>query len=304
MTYTITVVPASTQAGRETIRVLLEDESQPLIRAFYRDLSKAPIDFTNHPNFTGIQGDVSTSPDLDFGGSDAVLYIPPPPYYSGETDTAEFATAAANNVKVALDRAPSVKRLLLFSSIGAEHDHGIGILKINHISDKILQVSAPEVAIVKPGYFQESWTQPLETTKADPPVFHSPLTPIDHKIPMVSLQDISRICARKLLDLSTPLPKRTFVFELFGPRHYSTGDVQAAMEEVMGKKVNTVLFEKDQLAEYWTAYGIPNCYLEEMGEFTSAALPGGVMADKFDGDENTVWGQVELIDVLRKAYAA
>lgn len=119
----ITVVPASTQAGKRTIAALLSSPTKPVIRGIYRDLSKAPAESTAHSNFEATTGDVSAGTGLDFTGSDAVFYVPPPTYDGA--DLAEFATKAANNVKKALQDAATVKKLLLFSSMGAQYDHGI-----------------------------------------------------------------------------------------------------------------------------------------------------------------------------------
>lgn len=117
----ITVLPASTQAGKETIRVLLESETTS-VRGIYRDPSKAPAEFTQHPRFEAAKGDVTTGVGLDFSRSDAVFYVPPPTYDG--TDHGEFATTTANHVADALKTA-GVKRLLLHSAVGAQHDHGI-----------------------------------------------------------------------------------------------------------------------------------------------------------------------------------
>lgn len=119
----ITVVPASTKAGKAAIQSLLSSEDVPLIRGIYRDVAKAPAEFTQRPKFEAKSGDVSTGLGLDFSESEAVFYIPPP-IYDG-TDIEEFATRAANNMKKALQEAPSVQKLLLFSSMGAQYDHGI-----------------------------------------------------------------------------------------------------------------------------------------------------------------------------------
>lgn len=123
MALRITVLPASTQAGRETIRALLTDGKKPFVNAVYRDLSKAPAEFVNNPQFKAVKGDVSEDSNLDFSRSDALFYIPPPTYDG--TDSTEFATRNASNIKAALKRAQSVKRLLVFSAIGAQHDKGI-----------------------------------------------------------------------------------------------------------------------------------------------------------------------------------
>lgn len=124
MTRHVTVVPASTKAGRETIRRLLVDDSKPTVRGIYRDPAKAPIEFTSHPNFEVATGDVGTPGKLDFAGTDAVFYIPPPTYDDG-TPQAVWAERSAGNVKNALQGSPNVKRLLLFSAIGANHDKGV-----------------------------------------------------------------------------------------------------------------------------------------------------------------------------------
>lgn len=123
MPLTISVLPGSSQAGREAIRALLKDEKRPIIRAIYRNPSKAPAEFLEDSHFTAVKADVSAESSLDFGNSDAVFYIPPPTYDG--TDSAEFAAKNANNVKIALKRTPSVKRLLVFSGLGAQYEKGI-----------------------------------------------------------------------------------------------------------------------------------------------------------------------------------
>lgn len=122
MPFRITVIPASTKAGKETIRALLNDVSKPHVHGIYRDTAKAPTEFTYHPNFTASQGDVTSGAGLDFGGSDAVFYVPPPTYDG--TDQTEFAKTTANNVRKALQEG-GVRRLVLHSTMGGQHDHGI-----------------------------------------------------------------------------------------------------------------------------------------------------------------------------------
>jgi uncharacterized protein YbjT (DUF2867 family) len=180
---TITIFPASTQAARYTISSLLSLPSPPEIRAIYRDTSKAPAAFTGNDHLTVIKGDVSTGEGLDFTGSDAVFYIPPPTYDG--TDSAVFAQRAAENVKTAVQKASSVKRLVLLSAMGAQHDSGIGILVVNHVTDEILGDAAEEVVIVRPGFFMESWATALQTAKEDGK-FEWIFTPKEHEIAMVS----------------------------------------------------------------------------------------------------------------------
>ncbi|KAI0600126.1 hypothetical protein F4775DRAFT_92096 [Biscogniauxia sp. FL1348] len=286
----ITVVPASTQAGKETIRSLLESQSKPFIRGIYRDPSKAPVEFTRQLNFEPVQGDVATGAGLDFSTSNALFYVPPPTYDG--TDQGEFATRASLNVQNALQRAPSVKRLVLHSSMGAQYDHSIGMLRLNNIADRILRSAASEVLIVKPGYYYENWFSALKSMKEEPPSFESPISPPNYKIPMVFLFQ----CAEALLDKSERPAFRCV--DIFGPQHYSSLDVKRSIEEVTGKDGTLITIEKDKLAEYF-AHHIPEVYAQEFADMVTAMLPGGIMAGDFEPGENSVRGKLELGDILR-----
>ncbi|KAK3711846.1 hypothetical protein LTR37_009364 [Vermiconidia calcicola] len=301
MPLTITVLPASTQAGKETIRFLLQDESQPKIKAIYRDPAKAPSEFTSNANFTAVQGDVSGAGDseLDFGDLDAVFYIPPPTYDGRDTD--DFARACADRVKAALRKASSsVKRLLVFSASGAQYEKDIGILSLNHIADTILEDSAPEVVIARTGFFMENWASAFETLEGDKPYFESLFTPLDYKIAMISTVDIGKVMARFLLQTGQPLPSSPYIFDLHGPRSYSANDVRGALETATGKKdIEIKAIEPDKLFEYYNSK-VPEKYAKGLEEMTVAMLPGGRVAGDMERPENVVRGEIELVDVLRK----
>lgn len=116
----ITIIPASTQAGKNAIASLLASESGPTIRGIYRDPAKAPASYTQNSRFEAVKGDVTTG-DLDFSGTEAVFYTPPPTF-SGELDNEEHGRKTARNVLEALKKAGSVKRLVLHSALGAHRD--------------------------------------------------------------------------------------------------------------------------------------------------------------------------------------
>ncbi|CAH0045099.1 unnamed protein product [Clonostachys solani] len=298
MSLHITVFPASTQSGKEAIRALLESDSKSTVKAIYRNPAKAPVEFKEHPNFEATQGDVATGEGLDFSSSQAILYIPPVTYDG--TDQGQFATQTAQNVKEAIQRAPSLKKLILHSAMGAQHDHGTGVLRLNHISDRILESVLPEVQIVKPGWFFENWTDALKTMRSDNPSFESTFSPPTHEIPMLSVKDVGDYLAQALLD-TTSRPGISSV-SLFGPRHYSSLDVKEALEQVTGNKGELITIEKDRLATYFAAH-VPPAYAQEFADMVIATLLGGTMAGDFEYGENTVRGKTELVDGLRELYA-
>ncbi|CAG9982002.1 unnamed protein product [Clonostachys byssicola] len=295
----LTVIPASTQAGKAAISALLSDEKTTRVVGIYRDVNKAPSEFKSHPKFIASQGDIASGPSLDFSTSDAVFYIPPP-IYDG-SDVGETARKHAENVKEALANASSVKRLVLFSSMGSQYDRDIGILRVNYISDQILKDSVAEVVIPRPGYFQENWRHAFQTLELDPPVFYSPISPASHKIPMISIEDIGTVCAQKLLEVGQPLPSNPHFFNLYGPRHYSSLDVKSALEEITGKVVEAIVIPPDQLSSFFAEHAPPSV-TQELVDMTTAALPGGIMVGTFEDEEGTVKGPTELVETLRRIY--
>ncbi|RBR07312.1 uncharacterized protein FIESC28_10718 [Fusarium coffeatum] len=292
----ITVLPASTKAGRETIRALLSSNSKPSVRAIYRDPAKAPPEFVQNSNFEAVKGDVGDGDSLDFTGSNAVFYIPPP--ILDGTNQAEWATRTATNVKNALKKA-NVDRLLILSAIGSQNSSGIGVLCLNHISDEILKDAVPEVIIIRPTYFFEDFAPLLDVAKEDNPTIYSWITPIDYKFPMVGLKDIALSCVNSLL--SSPAKPSPHYYKLFGPRAYGANDLKEAVEEITGKKVELKLVEKDQLLDYWKQI-VPEAHAEEFKEMTVAGLGDGVIGKDIKYDENTVVGEQELVDALRALY--
>lgn len=118
----ITVVPASPKVGQATIRALLADASKPTVKGYYRNLSKVPAEFKSNPRFEAVQGDVEDGATLSFAGSDAVFNITPPVFE--DQDFVAHARRVSENVKAAVKKAESVKRLVLLSSFGGQYDHG------------------------------------------------------------------------------------------------------------------------------------------------------------------------------------
>ena len=195
----VTVVPASPKTGQAAVRSLLADPTNPTVKGVYRDLAKVPAEFKSNPRFEAVKGDVEDAASLDFAGSDAVFTIPPPLY--DEQDIIAHARKVSENVKTAVKKADSVKRLVLLSSAGAQYDQGTvslpeskpsghltdfvsqGEILSNHEAEVALSDAAPEVVFVRCEYFMENWAMCLETIPAG--FFFSTLTPLDYALPMV-----------------------------------------------------------------------------------------------------------------------
>ncbi|KAK8863361.1 NmrA family protein [Apiospora arundinis] len=278
----IVVVPASPKTGQATIRALLDHPSAPTVTGVYRDVRRVPIDFKEHPRFRAVQGDVADArslldlSDSVFGNADAVATITPPLH--AEANPIAKAHELAANVKKAIGKG-HVKRLVYVSSVGAQLEHGTGEIRTNYTAEQALIGAAPEVVLVRCAYFMENWAMALETLEAEPPFFYSVICPADYKIPMVSVRDIGKTCAAQLLAAGSSSDGAgegsPYVFDLHGPKYYSTQDVKQAFEDATGKIIEVKLVQDDQLDGFYAqAFKEPMAGL--FTEMTRSFLPGGV----------------------------
>ncbi|RYP61498.1 hypothetical protein DL769_007680 [Monosporascus sp. CRB-8-3] len=293
------VAPASSQTGRAAVQALLNDTSAPLVVGIYRNLAKVPIGFSSYPNFKAVQGDLTDPSALDFAGADGVLVLTPPKYDG--SDVIAHARVIAENVRDAVSRTSSVKRLIYISSGGAQYSEGVGEIRTNHVSETIYQGAAAEVVFIRNAYFMENWVTALDTIKADPPHFYSTLTPLDFKIPMVSAVDIGRTCAEELLRTGSGSTTNPEIIDLYGPEWYSTRDVQKAFEHVTGKSIEVRLVEKNQLADFFAQF-LPSNLVGYYTEMTLSILPGGLLEAEAKSLHNARRGQDTLVDAFKRMW--
>ncbi|KAF4340831.1 nucleoside-diphosphate-sugar epimerase [Fusarium beomiforme] len=298
----ITVAPASNKTSTAAIRSLLSQNKGVQIKGLYRDLNKVPEEFRSADNFTALRGDVGDVNTLNFSGSDAVLFVLPPAYDG--RDIIQHAQGISSNVKVAIEKAGSVRRLVLLSSIGAEFSEGVGELKTNHISEEVLKTTnIPEIIIIRCSYFMENWTMFTETLNGSKPSFFSTITPLDFKIAMVAIKDIGEAMATQLTRDWAP-PVKPYIMELHGPEPYSPLDVQKAFSQALEKHVDIKAVEKEDLAEFYGKIFAPQI-VNEWVEMTTCFLPGGIAEKDLSkpSDVDVIRGKTTLSEALKEATA-
>lgn len=293
----VAVIPASTQTGRATIKTLLDNASASSVVGIYRDLAKAPADFKSNSRFKAASGDVADSSSLDFSGVDVVVVVTPPQYT--ENDPVSRARLFAQNIKQAIAKAASVKRIVYISSAGAQHENGTGEIKTNYVTERELQDAAPEIVFIRCAYFMENWASQLETLKGDSPFFRSVASPASLAFPQVSVSDIGKAAAARAVQPS-PLEVDPCIIDLHGPHEYSALDVQKAFEEVLGTEVQLRVVEPDQLENYY-GHVLPPAVAELFTEMTKSFLAGGILyTDPLDPASEVQKGSVTLVDAFRK----
>lgn len=117
------------------------------------------------------------------------------------------------------------------------------------------------------------------------------------------MQDIGSTCAAELLSTGKALPSTPYIYELHGPRPYTSLDVQRAFEEVSGKSVEVRPVEKAGLLDFYRAFLSPTAakYFTEMNE---SFLPGGILYEDPNPTGEIRYGKTELVEAVRKMYGA
>ncbi|KFA54561.1 hypothetical protein S40293_02240 [Stachybotrys chartarum IBT 40293] len=318
----IAIASAGTKNAAATIRTLLALGLPSLrIRAYYPNLATVPDEFTSSPSFEAAQGNIEDANSLDFRSVDAVLAITPP-VFDGR-DTTAHARSVSENVKCAVERAGSIKKLVLLSSIGAELETGVvshfvawaeweqtpanyvkGEIKANNIAESVFSgTMVPAITFVRCAYFMENWTYFLDSLDAPRPFITSTITPLDWQVPMVAAADIGAALALELIKQANATEK-PYIFELHGPKMYSPRDVQTCFSEVLGHEVAVKAIEKEDLRGFYSKL-FPRQIVDDWVEMAVSFLPGGPIAlDKIDWDtRRIVRGERDLAAVVEQAVA-
>lgn len=240
------VLGANGRAGGETARALVErgeavrvvlrnKEQGERWRARGAAVAVAPIE------------DADAMADALGGVSGAFVLNPPPVRGDPFLQTEELGTVLATAVRRA--RLPKV---VVLSSIGAQHVAGTGVIATLNRFEALLDGAAPATAVLRSGYFVETWSEVAEAVLSGNvlPTFLDPA----QKIPMVSTRDVGRAAAALLGEQWTG--RR--IVELSGPDDWSAGDVAAAFSAVLGHPIVPDLVPPGQRAAVLTGEGVPD----------------------------------------------
>ena len=165
-----------------------------------------------------------------------------PPMFTPSADFAEARHLIAT-LRVAVADA-AVPRVVALSSIGAQHDHGLGVITPLHLLEQELEPLAMPVAFVRAGWFMEnaSWDVQLAFDQGK---LLSHLQPLDRPVPMVATDDVGRFAADVL---ATPWVGRR-VIEVEGPRRYTPLDLATALSDLVRRPVRATAIDRSE----WSA---------------------------------------------------
>ncbi|WP_346949673.1 NmrA family NAD(P)-binding protein [Dyella sp.] len=171
-----------------------------------------------------------------FEGVDGVFLMMPPDY--DPAPGFPQIHALAERFRQALEQAQPGRALFL-STVGA-HVAEPNLLNNAGLMEHALGGVSMPVAFLRPAWFMENAAWDLPGAREG--TIHSFLQPLDHRIPMVSTEDIGAVAAELLLRGWNG----RLVQELEGPARYGAEDIARAYAAVLGQPVGAQAVPREQ----------------------------------------------------------
>ncbi|RFU44681.1 NmrA family NAD(P)-binding protein [Paraburkholderia sp. DHOC27] len=235
----------SGQVGGAAARALLDAGHQ--VRAVLRDKSKAAPWLERGAEVAIAEVQDTAALQAAFAGTEGVFVMVPPdfapqPGYPG-------ARAAAASLTRAL-AAAKPQRVVALSSIGGQHDSGLGLITQVHILEEALAELSIPTALLRPAWFMENSLWDVGPARATGKMA-SFLQPLERAYPMIATADIGAVIARTL----TQTWQGRRVIEIEGPQRYTQHDIAAALGAALGRTVEPQIVPREQWEALFQSQG-------------------------------------------------
>jgi NAD(P)H dehydrogenase (quinone) len=186
-----------------------------------------------------------------FRGAEAVFIVPPPIFdpHPGFAEAYAAMTAHRNAAREA-----GVGKVLYLSTVGAQARQ-TSLLSQHTVGELIFGELAAPVTYLRPAWFLENIAWDIGSAR-DTGVVHSFLNPIDKPVPMVAIDDISRVAA----ELMQQQWDRHRVVELEGPKRITPMDIADALGKALGRSVRAQAVPRESWEGLFTRQGMVNPY--------------------------------------------
>lgn len=216
------------------------------------------------------------------------VYLLIPPNYGATSWLAEQRRRVDQTAEAV--KASGIVHVVLLSSIGAHLPEGTGPIRAARYGEQRLAAVAPNITILRPGYFMENWANGIKMAKNQGllPSFISP----QMSIPMISTRDIGRVAAERLMAGG----RGHAIVELAGPEEYSPEQVAVALGVILGRAVPVQAAPLSAVVPTFTAFGFSN---EAAGLFEEMYTAFSKDAVRYERPQSLVRGTITLAEALR-----
>ena len=182
-------------------------------------------------------------------GVDALFWLPP--LVLDQPDFLDWARTCADRM-AAIAAGKGITRAVLLSSIGAQHDHGVGpIACLPHI-EGVFEHAFAHTVCLRPGHFMENFKMSLSTILSDGRIYSSHTA--DQPIPMIATCDIGNAAAAICAD---DLWMGHHILGLHGPGDVSYEEAATIIGAALGRTVNYVQISDEAMCEAMVHAGMP-----------------------------------------------
>lgn len=196
-------------------------------------------------------------------GAEGVFVMVPPNFApsKGFPET----RAIVSSIRAALVAAHTPKVVVL-SSIGAQHEKGIGLITASNIIEKELAEIGEARVFLRAGWFMENHAGDVETARQAGHI-RSFLQPLDRAVPMVATRDIGIEAAGLLVENWSG----TRVVELESAKRVSPLDIARALGRALGRDVRAELVPREMWEQTFRESGAewPEPRIEMIDGFNS-----------------------------------
>jgi NAD(P)H dehydrogenase (quinone) len=235
------------QVGGAAAQALLRDGKK--VRGIVRDKSKAARWAEQGVELATADASDAASLEAAFRGVEGIFVMIPPNFAPAPGFPETRALVAT--LRQALD-VVRPDHVVTLSSIGAQHDRGLGLITQLHILEQELRSLPVPNAFIRPGWFLENYLWDVAPAR-DRGEISAYLTPLNHPFPMIATEDIGRVVAKTLQEKWSGQR----YLELEAPRRYSILDAAEAFSRLLGKPVRAVPVPRDQWQTLFEKEGTP-----------------------------------------------
>jgi NAD(P)H dehydrogenase (quinone) len=179
-----------------------------------------------------------------------VVFVLPPPIFDPEPGFQEAYTAMTA-VRDAV-RNSGAGKVVYLSTIGAQARQTT-LLSQHTIAESIFRQLEIPVTYLRPAWFLENTAWDIASAR-DNGVMHSFLQPLDKPVPMVAIQDISKLAAELVQENWTGQR----VVELEGPSRITPLELGAALSKVLKRDVRVEAVPRDSWEGLFVGQGMRN----------------------------------------------
>jgi NAD(P)H dehydrogenase (quinone) len=212
-----------------------------------------------------------------------------PPYFAPAPGFPE-ARAIVSALRESLSAARPPK-LVYLSSIGAQHDSGLGLITQLHILEQELSSLPIPSAFLRAAWFMENSLWDIASAR-DRGEILSFLQPLDRKVPMVATEDIGRIAAETLLGSWAD----NRYIEIEGSQRYSPSNLALVLSNLLHHPVQARLVPRAQWDSVFQSQGTAPDRTAPRIEMLDGFNSGWIEFQR-QGTEH-VFGRLTLTDAL------